>query len=214
MIRTNTVNLTVIPKAIAFRQKLTSGGSGITIMKLGVEQPGIASISTKTGEPIPTVNTNTKTYPPEAFKEAMELTNGMPYRKLGKVMATKDMFRTVKEEKEEVIEINENDYLKVLEKYTDKNDKFSYDLFTKDLIKRMNSSMVVQNILTDSSSEKAICDYIPDLCLREVTGNRDLTHKECTQILEMLDGIYPKGILSDFKKHVRKRLGEVKANMR
>ena len=40
MIRTNVVNLTVIP-AIAYRQKLPSGGSGVTILRYAVEQPGI-----------------------------------------------------------------------------------------------------------------------------------------------------------------------------
>jgi len=45
MIRTKAVKLTAIP-AIAFRQKLTAGGSGITILRSDTKQPGIASIST------------------------------------------------------------------------------------------------------------------------------------------------------------------------
>ncbi len=59
MIRTNVVKLATIP-AIAFRQKLTAGGSGITILRPDVKQPGIASISTKTGEAIPAKNTDVK----------------------------------------------------------------------------------------------------------------------------------------------------------
>ena len=56
MIRTETVPLTTIPAA-AYRQKLMSGGAGIVIMRSDSAQPGIASISRKTGKPIPTANT-------------------------------------------------------------------------------------------------------------------------------------------------------------
>ena len=55
MIRTDTVTLTVIP-AVAFRQKLPAGGSGVTILRYDAKQPGIASISKTSGEPIPAAN--------------------------------------------------------------------------------------------------------------------------------------------------------------
>ena len=57
MVRTETVNLTVI-EAVAFRQKLNAGGSGITILRYDIDQPGIASISKTSGEAIPTDNTS------------------------------------------------------------------------------------------------------------------------------------------------------------
>ena len=56
MIRTTTVTLETI-KGIAYRQKLSSGGSGIVIYREGASQPGIASISKTSGEAIPTANT-------------------------------------------------------------------------------------------------------------------------------------------------------------
>ena len=89
MIRTDTVDLTVI-KAVAFRQKLMSGGSGITILRYDMDQPGIASISKTSGEPIPTDNTPADVYPAEAFREAIKLTAGMPYKKRGGVRLTKN----------------------------------------------------------------------------------------------------------------------------
>ena len=75
MIRTNVVTLTVIP-AIAYRQKLPSGGSGITIYRYDTVQPGIASISKSTGKAIPAANTSRKLFPQKAFSEAIELTAG------------------------------------------------------------------------------------------------------------------------------------------
>ena len=62
MIRTDIVSLTQID-AVAFRQKLPAGGSGITILRYDADQPGIASISKTTGDPIPTANTPADLYP-------------------------------------------------------------------------------------------------------------------------------------------------------
>ena len=84
MIRTKVVDLTSV-KGIAYRQKLPSGGSGIVILREGVAQPGIASISKTSGEAILTANTPADAYPQEVFKEAMALTAGLPYKKLGRV---------------------------------------------------------------------------------------------------------------------------------
>ena len=83
MIRTSSVKLTTLP-AVAYREKLAKGGSGIVIVRSDATQPGIASLSKTSGEPIPSANTSADLYPVEAFKEAMELTAGMPYRKQGK----------------------------------------------------------------------------------------------------------------------------------
>ena len=72
MIRTSTVQLATI-SAVAYRQKLVSGGAGITIWGNNVRQPGLASISKTSGEAIPTANTPLEYYPPEAFAEAIKL---------------------------------------------------------------------------------------------------------------------------------------------
>ncbi len=80
MIRTVVVNLTTIP-GFAYKQKLTSGGAGIVILRADSKQPGVAGISKTSGEAIPTVNTPADLFPIAAFNEAIELTKGLPYRK-------------------------------------------------------------------------------------------------------------------------------------
>ena len=104
MIRTNAVALSTI-KAVAYRQKLLSGGSGIVILREDSAQPGIASISKTSGEPILTANTSKKLFPAEAFKEAIELTAGMPYKKQGKVLLKQEIRseKPAKEPEEEVL---------------------------------------------------------------------------------------------------------------
>ena len=92
------------------------------IIKEGARQPGIASISKTSGDAIPTDNTSKKLYPQKAFKEAMELTAGLPYKKLGKAQLDG---AGVAEEKvpdepvaEEVV-VGSAEYQKIVDKYTE-----------------------------------------------------------------------------------------------
>ena len=97
MIRTNVVELTVIP-AIAYRQKLPSGDVGITILSYGVAQPGLATISKTSGDAILSANTPKGLYPTEAFQEAITLTNGMPYRRQKSVQVKEEIVLEAEEE--------------------------------------------------------------------------------------------------------------------
>lgn len=59
MIRTNVVKLETM-QAFAYRQKLKAGDLCIVIVKPDVQQPGMAGVSRKTGEPVLTKNTDPK----------------------------------------------------------------------------------------------------------------------------------------------------------
>lgn len=210
MIRTNTVKLTSIP-AVAYRQKTNAGDSTIVIVKPDVPQPGIASVSKKTGEPVLLANVNAKEYPLEAFKEAMNLTYGMPYKKQGSVKVTKDMFvEPVAEEEEEEVVINEAAYQKVLDHYTDKNGKISYDLINKEMIKFAKSSSIVREMVADGKKANEICDYISFNKLRNVSGNLDMPDAEVAKIIELLDEVSPKGVFKDLNTEIRNMLSKKK----
>ena len=132
MIRTETVKLTTIP-AIAYRQKLKDGGSGVVVIRSDSKQPGIASISKTSGKAIPAKNNPAKKYPDECFEEAISLTLGMPYtkRKGAKFSDTKKVVEvadTSKDVLEEEVIIDDKDYKKIVKSYTDKNGKLSYEL--------------------------------------------------------------------------------------
>ena len=67
MIRTNIVDLTVIPAA-SHRRKHPFGG-GTVILRSGVKQPCIASTGKISGKAIPGGNTPAESYPAEAFRD-------------------------------------------------------------------------------------------------------------------------------------------------
>ena len=206
MIRTTVVKLSSI-KGIAYRLKLPSGGSGIVIIKEGAKQPGIASISKTSGDAIPTDNTSKRLYPQKAFKEAMELTAGLPYKKLGKAQLDG---AGVAEEKvpdepvaEEVI-VDSAEYQKIVDKYTDKNGKLSYDLLNKDLIRFTYSSSKCRKMISDGWSIEDIRLYAAGTKFRNITGNRELTDAQVLKIVELLDEVSPKGVFKEYNEELRK----------
>ena len=212
MIRTAVVVLSVI-KAIAYRKKLTSGGSGIVIIREDVSQPGLASISKTSGDAILSANTPAEMYPQEAFKEAMELTIGLPYRKQGPAQykAEAEPAEEVTEEAaaEEVV-VESAEYQKIVDKYTDKNGKLSYALLNKDMIQFAHSSSVARKMIADGESVEDIRLYVVGSKFRSITGNRNLTDAQVLKMVELLDEVSPKGVFKEFNDEIRKSLKAAK----
>ena len=209
MIRTSIVELTTIP-AVAYRQKLPSGGSGVTILRYGEKQCGIASVSTRSGKAIPTENTPAELYPAEAFAEALELTRGLPYKKLGKVTVLKKSYKEAQPKAEEDVAVDLADYEKLAARYTDKTGKLSYVLISKDLIRFFKSSSVARRMLEEQASPARISRYVVGTKFRDVTGNRDLTDKQVKLLSDMLDNVYPKGVFKELNDEIRKALSKGK----
>ena len=207
MVRTNVVTLTVID-GIAYRQKLLAGGSGIVILREDAAQPGIASISKTSGEPIPTANTPKKLYPQEAFQEAITLTAGLPYKKQGNPQLkgnplANDAIVEPEEVVEEEVIVDSAEYQKIVDHYTDKNGKLSYDLLNKDMIKFAHSSSRVRKMIEDGESVESIRLYTVGTKFRNITGNRDLTDAQVLKIVDLLDEVSPKGVFKEFNEEIR-----------
>lgn len=215
MIRTNTVSLSLI-QAVAYRQKLPSGGSGIVIIREDGAQPGIASISKTSGEAILAANTPKKLYPQEAFAEAIALTAGLPYKKQGAVIlkGKKTVEKPSKKEEEapedEVI-VSGADYLKIVEKYTDKAGKLSYELLNKDVIQFAHRSVTARKMIAEGVTQKKIAAYVIGTKFRSVSGNAKLTDEQVKLIVELLDDVSPKGVFKEFNDELRRSLKAAKA---
>lgn len=211
MIRTDTVSLTVIP-AVAFRQKLKQGGSGIVILRPEARQPGIASISRTSGDPIINQQTDQKLFPEEAFKEAMRLTLGLPYRKTTPVKVTEDMIvKEIKEEEPEPeIKLNEEAYQAIVARYTDKSGHLSYDLINKEMIRFAKSSSIVRGMIQEGKKASVIRNYIVSNKFRNIADHDDLTNADIKLIVEMLDEVSPKGVFKELDAEIRKMLGAQK----
>lgn len=222
MIRTNSVTLTTIPGAIAYRTKLPSGGAGIVIIRADEPQPGTATISKTSGEAIVATNTPTDAYPAEAFAEAIELTYGMPYRKQGKPKApfieavpeTDTDVATSEEAGDEDIPeaklVAGEEYQKIVDAYTDKKGRLSYDLLNKDLIKLAHHSDYVAGMIADGASEQDIWLHVVGTRFAGLTGNDHLTESEVVNLATLIDEVSPKGAFKELNAKIREMLGEAK----
>ena len=208
MVRTNVVTLSTI-KGVAYRQKLLSGGSGIVILREDSAQPGIASISRKSGEAIPAENNPKNLFPKEAFQEAINLTAGLPYRKHGGIKLKGEEFieeAPVKEDTIDEVVVDSEDYQKIVEAYTDKNGKLSYELLNKDMIKFAHSSSIVRKMIDNGDSVEEIRLYVVGTKFRNCTGNKNLTDDQVLKIVELLDEVSPKGVFKEFNIELRKMM--------
>ena len=215
MIRTSTVQLTMI-SAVAYRQKLVSGGAGITIWGYNVRQPGLASISKTSGEAIPTANTPLEYYPPEAFAEAIKLTAGLPYKNLGKVQLPEGLAVEPEEAEEAPAQpeieavIDSAEYQRVVDAYSDKDGRLSYTLLNKVLIQTAKASGQVRLMIEDHASLEEIRLQVVKAKLRSVSRNPALTDEQVQLMIELLDEISPKGVLRPLNEEIRKWLRDGK----
>lgn len=211
MIRTNSVKLTTIPDAIAYRRKSPSGGPAIVVLRPGVEQPGIATVSKTSGEAIPTDNTSLELFPIEAFAEAITLTSGLPYRKQGKPAAPVATPEPEPEDEPEVeVIVDGDDYQRVIDAYTDKDGRISYDLMNKDMIQFAHKSEMVSRMIGAGEDEDAIVRYIVAVKFQNASGNKDLTDDQVAVMAELIDEVSPRGAFKELRSKVRSMLGEAK----
>lgn len=212
MIRTKSIALNSI-RGFAYRQKLASGDVSIVVYENPDKQPGIASVSKKTGAPIITANTP-KYFSKEVFEEAIALTNGMPYYRLGKprivevIINNDDSAET--ESIEDAVIIDSDEYQKIVDKYTNKYGKLSYELLNKDLIKTAHRNKLVNSMIEEGATVKEIRTTVVRIKVKELTGNDKLSDQQVNKIVELLDEVYEKGVFSEFNDEIRKWLAKVK----
>jgi hypothetical protein len=215
IVRTKLVELSTLA-AVAYRQKLKDG-PGIAILRYDTAQPGFASISRKTGEPVPAPNTNLEIYPLEAFQEAIELTGGMPYSRRGKVQLSEEPPAEAAPDAvddaltEDFAVVDSAEYQAIVDAYTNKKGDLSYDLLNKDFIQFAKSSKIVADRVANQASLDDLREYIIKVKFETLTGNSDLTPAQMNRIVEMLDEVSPRYVFRELNDELRKMLSQAKA---
>jgi hypothetical protein len=213
MIRTKIVELSTI-EAAAYRQKLNGNTSGVVVMRYDTAQPGLASFSRKTGDPVPAANVNLDLFPLEAFKEALELTSGMPYSKRGAVKLSgsppEAEVETDADAPEDEATVDSAEYAAIVEAYTNKKGELSYDLLNKDFIQFAHSSKIVGDMVANRASEDEIRAHVVRVKLEGLTGNRELTTAQTQSIVDMLDEVSPRYVFRELTDEIRRMLSQSK----
>ncbi len=222
VIRTRLVELSTL-EAVAYRQKLRGGQSGVVILRPDTAQPGLALLNHQSGQPDPAANTPADLYPLEAFQEALELTSGLPYSSRGPVrspaalpgtpaaveaLATPELAEDPSSA--DLATVNSVDYQAIVKAYTNKKGEISYELLNKALIQAARSNPYVAELVARSASEAEIRDHVVKANFEAVTGNRAISQAEVNAILELLDAVSPRSVLRDLNEELRRILAEAR----
>lgn len=206
VIRTVLVELSTL-EAVAFRQKMPEGHSGVVILRYDTPQPGLALLNRHTGEPDLAPHTPHDLFPLEAFQEALALTSGMPYSRRGRVKLQEGAPEPVVDEPapapEDLATVSSHDYGAVVKAYTNHKGELSYDLLNKALIQASHSNPFVAEMRASGASIEEIRDHVVKANFEAVTGNRSLSQAEVNRIVAMLDAVSPRSVLREFSEHLR-----------
>ena len=215
IIRTTAVELTTIP-AIAYKQKLGSGGAGVKILLLDREASAVFSIDRRTGEAGPYGPYDADLFPYEAVYEALELTSGLPYSSRGKLKISaygeKPGEEDVAETEEEKTDmVNSEEYEALTGRYTNEKGKINYTLMNKDFIQFASKSKIVGTMLSDRAGTDDIVLYIVKSRAAELCGKKEaLSDKETAALIETLDEIDPRSAFKELSAHIKRLLAKSK----
>lgn len=210
IIRTKAVELTSIP-AIAYKHKLSAGGSGLKLMRLDTEDAAVATLDRRSGEAIIAAKTDLTLFPLEAFDEALELTMGMPYSARGKIsvqVSSKAAPEELEEQAPEKIDmVGSDEYAAIVERYSDEKGKLNYALMNKDFIQFASKSKTVSDLVVNQAEPGEIILFVLKNRAAFMAGKKeDLPDALAAALLETLDEIDPRSAFKELKAYLIRRL--------
>lgn len=215
IIRTAAIELTTIP-AIAYKQKLASGGAGIKLHRLDQDAVGVYTIDRRGGQPVPYGKVDQALFPDEAVDEAVEALNGLPYSARGKLKIsvfeqTKETEDVTEEETNAVDMVESDEYKAIVDRYSDEKGKMNYPLMNKDFIQFASRSTLVGDMVAAKEPEdKIICHIVKNRASFLANKKETLSDQDVEALIETLDEIDPRSAFKELKNYIRRMLSQVK----
>ena len=207
IIRTKAVELTIIP-AIAYKQKLASGGAGIKVLRIDGDQSAVCTVDKRTGDLIPYGSFDESLFPFEAFDEAFELTNSLPYSARGTIkvspVAIDSGLDVIEEAPIEQTDMTLSDeYQAIIDRYSDEKGKLNYTLMNKDFIQFAAKSKVVATMIGEGASQDEILTFIVKSRATTFANKKEsLDDNLVALLIETLDEIDPRSAFKELKAHI------------
>ena len=214
IIRTKAVELSTIP-AIAYKQKLASGGAGIKILHVD-GKTAVCTIDRRSSEMVPYGSHDEALFPLDAFDEAFELTVGLPYSARGNIKLTAvevSQQDDVEESApaEQVDMTLSEEYVAITDRYSDEKGKLNYTLMNKDFIQFAARSRTVANLVGEGASQDAILEAIVKNRASEISGKKESMDDESARLLiETMDEIDPRSAFKELKAYINRLLAKGK----
>ena len=215
MIRTEAVKTATIP-GMAFRQKLQAGGTGITIIT--PHERATFTVNKRDGSCVPYGKVNEKVFTESVIKEVLDLTMGLPYRRLGsitKVHVNKPCEESpveheVDDEKADIDIISSAEYAAFIEKFSDKKGRFSHQLMNKELMQFAAKSGVVNKKLAMKEDTEMILRYVVRSKAAKLARRKEMDDDTLTAFIETIDSICTRSAFKELNAYLRDRLSRRK----
>ncbi|MDR2721344.1 MAG: hypothetical protein LBB35_00550 [Coriobacteriaceae bacterium] len=217
IIRTKAVELTTIP-AIAYKQKLSAGGAGIKILRGDGDHSAVCTIDRRTGDMVPYGRVDEELFPVEAFDEAFELTNSLPYSARGSIkvapVIVNEEIDVVEEAPAEQTDMTLSpEYQAIVDRYSDERGKLNYTLMNKDFIQFAAKSKVVGEMVAERASQDEIVMFIVQSRASFIANRKETLDDASTALLiETLDEIDPRSAFKELKAHLIRMQARGKGN--
>jgi hypothetical protein len=215
IIRTPAVELTTIP-AIAYKQKLASGGAGVKIFRLDTDAAAVVTIDRRTGDGLPRGKIDAQLFPEEALSEAIALTSSMAYSARGKFKLTAQVELEAADdveetESEKIDMVGSAEYIAIIERYSDEKGKLNYPLMNKDFIQFASRSKTVNEMVQNKAGTEELLRYILKNRAGFIAGAKEsLSDAQTDALLETLDEIDPRSAFKELTQHLKRMLARVK----
>ena len=213
MVRTKAVRIESV-NGMVFKQKLTSGGAGITIIT--PDDRAVFTINKRDGACVPYGKVAAEVFTAAVAEEALELTRGLPYKRLGaitKVYADNKYDETAvdleTDDEKVLIDIMASvEYKEFIAQYTDKNEKFSYQLLNKDLMKFAAKSSMVKKMLSEKTDIDTIVMYIVKSKAADLAGNKGMDEAMLTAFIETFDSMNTRSAFKELRAYLKGQLSK------
>ena len=212
IIRTAAVELSAIP-AIAYKQKLKSGGAGVKLIRLDCEASAVATIEKRDAQPTYFGPVDESLFPYEAFVEAIELTVGLPFSARGKISLNvscpaeaEDM---VEEETPKSDMTLSEEYAAIAERYSDEKGRMNYQLMNRDFMSFASKSKIVSEMIGRRELTDDILVHIIKNRAAYIAGKKEsLEDGDVKALIEVLDEINPRSAFKELKAYINRQLAE------
>ncbi|MCL1891586.1 MAG: hypothetical protein FWG00_06250 [Coriobacteriia bacterium] len=207
IIRTKAVELTTIP-AIAYKQKLSAGGAGIKILRADNDHSAVCTIDKRTGDMQPYKGIDEELFPYEAFDEAFELTNSLPYSARGSIKVAPHQVNAeidVAEDApaDQVDMTLSPEYQAIIKRYSDERGRLNYALMNKDFIQFAAKSKAVSEMIGEGASQDELVGFIVKSRATYVANQKEsLDDAQVALLIETLDEIDPRSAFKELKAHL------------
>ncbi|MDR3264076.1 MAG: hypothetical protein LBT30_07195 [Clostridiales bacterium] len=220
IIRTTVVELSTIP-AIAYKQKLATGGAGLKIHRLDTQASASYTLDRRTAKAIAYGSIDTALFTDNAVAEALELTSGLPYSARGKVgqpqkpAAVQPDLADLAEAEEAVTEneiekidmVGSPVYNAIVTEYINAKGKLDYARLNKDYIQYASKSKVVAKLISDKSPLAYTVNYIVKNRAEQISKS-SLTDNEIAGLIETLDEINTRSAFKELSEYIKHALGK------